>query len=120
MQIEIGTDNHLAHDDQLRTLVVAAVDHGLGRFAPSLTRVIVHVADENGDKGGDADIRCTIEARPERHRPVAATHAAATVPLALAGAVRKLARTLGRARDRSTEHKRRAPLDQVTRDPLAG
>ena len=113
MQIEIGTDNHLDATDQLRALVTAAVEHGLGRFAPSLTRVIVHVADENGDKGGDADVRCTVEARPERHRPVAATHAAATVPLAVARAVRKLARALGRARDRSTRHKGKPSMDQL-------
>lgn len=113
MQIEIGTDNHLDGTDQLRAVVTASVEHGLARFAPSLTRVIVHLADENGDKGGAADIRCTIEARPERHTPVAATHAAATIPLALDGAIRKLARTLGRARDRSTEHKRKPPLNEL-------
>jgi ribosome-associated translation inhibitor RaiA len=114
MQIEIGTDNHLDSSDELRTLVTASVTSGLARFERRLTRLIVHLADENGDKGGDADIRCTIEARPERHQPVAATHNAATVPAAVTGAVRKLARTLGRVRDRTTDHKHTPPTSELT------
>jgi ribosome-associated translation inhibitor RaiA len=105
MHIEIGTDRHVVATDELRTLVAASVSHALARFAPALTRVVVHLADENGEKGGDTDVRCTIEARPEGRQPVAATHRAARVALAVDGAARKLARTLGRARDRAVHRK---------------
>lgn len=114
MQIEIGTDNHLESGEELRTLVNASVTSALARFERRLTRIIVHLADENGDKGGDADVRCTIEARPERHQPVAVTHNAATVPAAVTGAVRKLARTLGRVRARRTDHKHTPPMNELT------
>lgn len=42
----------------------------LAPYAEKLTRVEVHLRDENGHKGGK-DTRCTIEARPRGLDPVA-------------------------------------------------
>lgn len=113
MQIELTTDQHVVADAELRALVTARTEHLLARFAPTLTRVVVRLTDANGDKGGRDDIHCAIEARPERRKPVGASHAAATVPAALDGALAKLARTLGKARDKAVDHSRTPSMSEV-------
>jgi ribosome-associated translation inhibitor RaiA len=114
MQIELTTDTNVIADAELRALVVARAEHVLARFAPSLTRVVVRLTDANGDKGGSDDIRCAVEARPERRKPVGASHAAGSIPAALDGALAKLARALGKARDKAVDHSRTPPMNEVT------
>jgi hypothetical protein len=86
MLIQINT-HATAGDDAFTGRVEAAIAAGLERFAAQLTRVEVHLADINAGKGGPADKRCMIEARPTHHQPVAVTHQAESIPLdkALAG-----------------------------------
>jgi hypothetical protein len=48
----------------------------LARF--KVTRLEVHLADENSDKFGINDKRCLIEARPVNMQPVAVTNHADT------------------------------------------
>jgi hypothetical protein len=85
--------------------VEALVATGLDRFAPHLTRVEVHLGDVNAAKGGPADKRCMVEARPNSHQPVSVTHHAATIALALDGALDKARRALDRALAGRTDHK---------------
>jgi ribosome-associated translation inhibitor RaiA len=77
----------------------------LERFSDQVTRVEVHLSDENSDKkSGGADIRCLLEARLAGRQPVAVTDEAATLEQAVDGAVRKMRRsldsTLGRLQQR--------------------
>ncbi len=107
MQIQISTDHNIEGSDAREAEITTVVSSALERFSDQITRVEVHLADENGPKGGNDDIRCTLEARIEGRQPIAATHHAATVPLAVHGAARSLVslieNTLGR-----TEALRRA------------
>ncbi|MEL6796637.1 MAG: ribosomal subunit interface protein, partial [Planctomycetota bacterium] len=48
-------------DARIREQLVAT----LGYLADRLTRVEVHLGDENAHKSGPADKRCLIEARPK-------------------------------------------------------
>jgi ribosome-associated translation inhibitor RaiA len=80
------------------------VESALNRFSDHITRVEVHLSDENSEKkGGEHDMRCVMEARLEGRQPIAVTHQAATVDEAVDGAADKLTRliesTLGRLRD---------------------
>ncbi len=87
MQIEVTTDRHVvANIDRL----AADVETALERFGDRLTRVEVHLADDNGGKVGGDDKRCTLEARPAGQQPVAVTSHADTVDDALDGALKKL------------------------------
>jgi ribosome-associated translation inhibitor RaiA len=108
MQIQINTDHNIAGREALSAHITSVVEHALNHESSHVTRVEVHVADENGPKTGPKDIRCTMEARLERHQPIAVTFDAATLHQAVDGAAEKLARavehTLGRLRD---ERKRR-------------
>jgi ribosomal subunit interface protein len=103
MQIQINTDHNIEGREALSAHVRSVVERALSRYREHVTRVEVHVADENGPKNGTTDMRCAMEARLERHPPIAVTHEAATLHQAVEGAAEKLARliehTLGRLRD---------------------
>lgn len=104
MQIQVNTDRNIEGDENLIADVRGTVDGALSRFSDRITRVEVHLSDENADKGGADDIRCLIEARLEGRAPIAVSHQAASVDRAVDGAADKLIRsldsTLGRLRDR--------------------
>jgi ribosome-associated translation inhibitor RaiA len=107
VQIQINTDHNIEGHERLGAYVSGVVSSALDRFSSHITRVEVHLSDENSDKkvGKDA-IRCVLEARLEKRQPVAATCHAATVDLAVDGAAEKLARllenTLGRLHDQQS------------------
>lgn len=95
MLIKINTDDNIDQPDALAEQIEATVRDVLDRFADQLTRVEVHLSDENSDKkSGSDDIRCLLEARLAGLQPVAVTDAAATVEQAVDGAVRKMMRSL--------------------------
>jgi hypothetical protein len=102
MQVQVNTDRHIEGREALATRVEAAVETALGRFRDEVTRVEVHLSDENSHKGGPNDKRCLMEARLAGRQPTAVTHSAPTVDQAVRGAAEKLARsiesTLGRLR----------------------
>jgi ribosome-associated translation inhibitor RaiA len=66
----------------------------LGRFSDRITRVEVHLSDQNSDKSGQDDKRCRMEARLEGRNPTAVTHQAASLGDAVDGAADKLKRAL--------------------------
>jgi len=90
MQIKINTDNNIQGDERLKDVARGLVEQGLGHVLARLTRVEVHLQDENAHKGGSDDIRCMIEARPEGLAPQAATHNDADIEAAVRGAAKKL------------------------------
>ena len=105
MQIELSTDGNIDGREALATQIDEVVKNALSRFSDQITRVEVHLSDQNSDKkGGDDDMRCMMEARLEGRKPIAVTNHAATVDQAFDGAAEKLARliesTLGLLHDR--------------------
>lgn len=90
MQIQVNTDDHVHGREDVTRAVTQEVEHALQRFAARIQRVEVHLGDVNADKHGPDDKRCMIEARPAGHPPVAVTHQAETLPLAIQGAAKKL------------------------------
>ncbi len=103
MKIQLNTDAHINGTEQLAAKVGATVKQALERFSKHVTRVEIHLSDESGDKSGQHDQRCMLEARLEGRQPVAVTDQASTLELAVQGAAQKLARllesTLGRLQD---------------------
>jgi Sigma 54 modulation protein / S30EA ribosomal protein len=81
--------------------VTGVVVGALQRFGDRITRVEVHLGDENGPKHGQNEKRCMMEARLKGRRPIAVTHHATTLEQAVHGAadnlIRAIASTLGRA-----------------------
>jgi ribosome-associated translation inhibitor RaiA len=105
MHIEINTDDNLDQPEALTEWIEATVSDVLDRFADKVTRVEVHLSDENSDKkGGSSDMRCLLEARVAGLQPVAVTAAAATVEQAVEGAVRKMRRSLDSTLGKRQQH----------------
>jgi ribosome-associated translation inhibitor RaiA len=94
MEIQIRTDNHIEGSDALHREVVAEVEGALKRFGDRVTRVEVHLSDENSSKAGSHDKRCAMEARLAGLQPVAATNHGATLRQAFTGAAEKLAKAI--------------------------
>jgi len=105
MQIQINTDHNIHGYESAAASVVATLENALRRFSAHITRVEVHLGDENASKRGSDDKRCMMEARLEGHPPVAVTHHAATIGQAIDGASEKLAHRLERTLGRRHSHR---------------
>ncbi len=121
MQLQINTDRNIQADARLSEFIRDTLQSKLSRFTEHLTRIEVHLGDENGQQKRDsADKRCLLEARFEGLDPVAVTEHAASVSQAITGAAdklqRKLATVTGKLRDK---HIRSSNLNQVTESELS-
>lgn len=90
MQILVNSNNSTDASSRLEERVKASVESELERFEDRLTRVEVHLSDENGPKSGPQNKRCQMEARVKSHEPVSVTHKAESFDLAIDGAATKL------------------------------
>lgn len=64
MQIQFNTDNNIRGSEELRAPQEQTISRSLDRFCDRITRLEVHLNDENSHKGG-VDRRCMLEARLE-------------------------------------------------------
>jgi ribosomal subunit interface protein len=94
MQIQINTDANIEGTEQLAAHVKGVVESTLSRFSDRITRIEVHMSDQNGNKSGQYDKRCLLEARLEGRQPTVVTHEAASLDEAVDGAADKLKRSL--------------------------
>lgn len=94
MLIEINTDNHIEGREKMERYFSNMLSETLKRFEDKVTRLEVHIGDENSDKEGDNDKRCMIEARVAGMKPVAVTNHSDTIEKAVAGASDKIKRVL--------------------------
>jgi ribosome-associated translation inhibitor RaiA len=93
MQVQVNS-NDMQGSARLQEWVGSAVSDRLERFDDFLTRLEIHLSDENGSKAGAEDKRCQIEARPKGHQPISVTHKAESVDLAVEGAAEKMRHAL--------------------------
>jgi ribosome-associated translation inhibitor RaiA len=94
MQVLTNTDRNIGGSEALSAQVETSVTAALGHLSEQVTRVEVHLSDENSHKGGADDKRCLMEARLEGRPPTAVSHRAPSVQLAIDGAAAKLARVI--------------------------
>jgi ribosome-associated translation inhibitor RaiA len=112
MQIQINTDNHIPMHAKLSTSIESELNRVLDRFKSHLTRIEVHLSDENGEKSGPQDKRCLLEARPRNHPSLTVTGTSADIQTAVSGAANKMQRlletTYGRIADKRISPKKDA------------
>ena len=85
MQVLVNSNHSISVTADLEERIKATVETELDRFDDHLTRVEVHLNDENSNKSGPHDKRCQMEARVKGHDPISATHKAETLDLAING-----------------------------------
>ena len=94
MLTHVFSDKHIDSDKRTQDWVTATVEVTLERHLEDLTRVEVHLSDENGGKSGPKDKRCKMEARPKGHQPILVSHDADSLTQAVEGAAQKLEHAL--------------------------
>jgi hypothetical protein len=95
MKIQFNTDKNIEGHERLEIFFTGELEKDLARFEDKITRIEVHLGDENsGDKGGVDDKRCMIEARPAKLQPIAVTAHADTIEKAFFLAAEKIKKTL--------------------------
>jgi ribosome-associated translation inhibitor RaiA len=90
MQIQVHSDNHIEGSARLVEWVSDSVASKLERFDDELTRIVVHLHDDNGAKAGAHDKRCQIEARPKGLQPLSVTHKSESIEQSIDGAIEKM------------------------------
>jgi hypothetical protein len=117
MKIQVNTDDNIKGDELLSQRVETEIMSRLGRFSEHITRIEVHLSDENAAKGGANDKRCLIEVRLEGRKPEAVRESAATLEAAYSGAARKLGRLLESSLGR-LQHKKGAESLRDDKTPM--
>lgn len=90
MDIQFNTNNTVEGKQALEAYMTETISEALARFSDKITRIEVHVSDENGDKKAPNDKRCVLEARLRGLDPIAVTGTGDTVKIAVSSAISKI------------------------------
>jgi ribosome-associated translation inhibitor RaiA len=94
MQIQFNTDKNINGSEDLIASSTSLISEELSRYSHQITRVEVHLSDEDGNKDGVNDKRCLMEARLAGMNPIAVTDSANSHEQAVSGALDKLKTSL--------------------------
>ncbi|RYG14933.1 MAG: HPF/RaiA family ribosome-associated protein [Burkholderiales bacterium] len=119
MQVQVNTDKNIEGREALERWATTELTGKLEHFRADVTRVEVHLSDENSNKGG-TDKRCVMEARLAAHQPVAVTHHATGMDEAFRGAQTKLKHALESTLDRRKKHRDRESIRHDAGDGSEG
>lgn len=90
MKVQVNTDKHIEGSVRLQNYIDEKMGHALKHFGDRLTRLEVHLSDQNGDKPGADDIQCRVEVRPKGLQPLIVTARNANVDFAINDAIEKM------------------------------
>lgn len=94
MKIQLNTDHNIEGNERLQAFLENKISGALSRFENYITRIEVHLSDENAGKSGPNDKRCLLEVRPEGREPLSVTANADTVESAVNSAIAKIKQVL--------------------------
>ncbi len=104
MIIQYNTDKTISGKERNEDFFTAQIASELERYQSHITRIEVHLTDQNGKKEGLNDIRCLLEARLEGRQPMAVSDQADTVAQAVSGALDKLKAALDTILEKMQNH----------------
>lgn len=104
MKIQYNTDKTITGDERNQDFFTSQISEELKRYESDISRIEVHISDENGQKEGIRDIRCLLEGRLEGRQPIAVSDQADTIELAVSGAIEKLKTSLETILGRSQKY----------------
>lgn len=90
MKIQLNTDKNIKGTEGLEAFVSEKLLGSFKHLSHYVTRIEVHLSDQNGEKGGADDIQCKMEARIENRKPVTVVSKSDTKEKALDAATGKL------------------------------
>lgn len=90
MIIKINTDSNIQGTAKLEAYLQESMQSALKHYIDKITRLDVHLSDQNGQKSGPDDIQCKIEAKPKGMSPVLVTAKSSTKEKAIREATDKM------------------------------
>ncbi len=104
MTIQVNSDKNINVSEHFITKITESLTDSLSRFDDFITRLEVFLADENSDRQGSNDKRCTIEIRIKGLDPEAVTATADHIDLAFKQATDKAFQLLRNRTDKLKSH----------------
>ena len=90
MLIQINTDKNITVHEDYNAKLTTLLSDEFQRYSSHITRLELHLSDENGPKKGFNDKRCALEFRLAGHKPQAVSDLGDTYDLAVKGAIHKM------------------------------
>jgi ribosome-associated translation inhibitor RaiA len=106
MKVQFNTDNTVDGDARTQEFFSDLISKKLDRYDEHITRVEVHVSDENGKKEGPNDIKCVLEARFEGRQPITVSAQEDTIEKAVSASIEKMKAALDSVLGRLQDHKK--------------
>jgi ribosome-associated translation inhibitor RaiA len=107
MKIQFNTGNNIVGSEAMSIPIVASLTEAMTRFSKYITRVEVHLSDEDGLKDGRNDKRCLIEVRLKGRQPIIVSNLANSQDEAVDGAIDKLKTLLDTILGRMKDNQRK-------------
>lgn len=104
MLVQINTDNNIEGHQRLEEYFTDQLKTALKKYDDKVTRLEVHLGDENSIKDGGNDKRCAIEARIAGLKPIGVVNHADTIEKAVSGATNKIKTALERTFGKLSAH----------------
>jgi ribosome-associated translation inhibitor RaiA len=104
MQIQFITDKNITESEDLIASSTYIISEELSSYSSHITRLEIHLSDEDDNKDGFNEKRCIVEARLAGKKPIAVTDHANTHEQAVFGAINKLKTSLERLTSRLKDH----------------
>ena len=117
MNIQVNTDHNIEGSAELNSYVQDNLSEHFDRYKGAITRIEVHLSDENAGKVSSKDKRCLLEARIANHQPIVVSHHADTIHQAIEAACDKLLRSLDTMVGKLTD--RTSPKDLYVETPVS-
>lgn len=107
MNIQVNVGHSNSNHEHLIQHTETTVKNILGHLENHITRIEVHLSDENNRKEGGNEKHCMMEARLEGHQPIAVTNVSRNISQAIEGAADKLKSSLDHTIGRLSDHEGR-------------
>ncbi|WP_257667227.1 HPF/RaiA family ribosome-associated protein [Parapedobacter tibetensis] len=104
MTIQVNSDKNIEVTEGFISKITENLTDSLSHFDEFITRLEVFLADENSDKQGSNDKRCTIEVRIKSMNPEAVTATADNIDMAFKQATDKVLQLLRTRTDKMKSH----------------
>jgi ribosome-associated translation inhibitor RaiA len=94
MNIQFNTGNNIDGSDRQSDYFSTLISEDLKRYDSQMTRLEVHLSDQDNSQHEKSEIKCTLEARLKNLNPIVVTNQGNSHEEAIKGAIQKLKKSL--------------------------
>jgi len=109
MIIQFNSSQHIEGSVRLQEYFTGVMNEEFSRFSHKITRIEIHISDENGDKPGPKNKKCLMEARIEGKSPTVVEVHGNSYEECIKGAMAKLKTVMKNTFERLNDHSVKLP-----------